>query len=85
MSAGKDTKSQQEKIKEFESQALPSNENEYRDITDTLTSPSKIQLPKTEEPVCDYCNEKAVKTVHSFADKDGTPTNNYYCEKHDRA
>jgi hypothetical protein len=28
----------------------------------------------TEEPKCDYCGEKAVKTVHSFAEKDGTPT-----------
>ena len=25
-----------------------------------------------EEPKCDYCGEKAVKAVHSFADKDGT-------------
>jgi hypothetical protein len=33
-----------------------------------------------EEPKCDYCDEKAVKTVHSYADKDGTPTDHYYCE-----
>jgi hypothetical protein len=37
-----------------------------------------------EEPKCDYCGEKAVKTVHSFADKDGTSTDRYYCELHDR-
>jgi hypothetical protein len=37
-----------------------------------------------EEPKCDYCSEKAVKTVHSFANKDGTPTDQYYCEQHDR-
>jgi hypothetical protein len=24
-----------------------------------------------QEPQCDYCGEKAVKTVHSYADKDG--------------
>ncbi len=37
-----------------------------------------------QEPQCDYCGEKAVKTVHSYADKDGTPTDHYYCEKHDK-
>lgn len=36
------------------------------------------------EQKCDYCGEKAIKTVHSFADKDGTPTDHYYCELHDR-
>ena len=36
-----------------------------------------------EDPKCDYCGEKAVKAVHSFGDKDGTPTDHYYCEKHD--
>ena len=30
-----------------------------------------------EEPKCDYCAEKAVKTVHAYADKDGTPTDIY--------
>ena len=35
-----------------------------------------------EEPKCDYCAEKAVKT--DYADKDGTPTDHYYCEKHDK-
>ena len=38
-----------------------------------------------QEPKCDYCVEKAVTIVHSYADKDGTPTDHYYCEKHDRA
>ena len=37
-----------------------------------------------QEPQCDYCGEKAVKTVHSYADKDGTPTDHYYCEKRDK-
>ena len=37
-----------------------------------------------EEPKCDYCDEKAVKTVHSYADKNGTPTDHNYCEKHDK-
>ena len=37
-----------------------------------------------EEPKCDYCREKAVKTVHSYADMDGTPTDHYYNEKHDK-
>ena len=37
-----------------------------------------------EEQKCDYCDDKAVKTVHSFADKDGTVTDHYYCEQHDR-
>jgi hypothetical protein len=37
-----------------------------------------------EEPKCDYCGEKAVKTVHSFADKEGTTTDHYYYEKHDK-
>ena len=37
-----------------------------------------------QEPQCDYCGEKAVKTVHSYADKDGSPTDHYYCEKHDK-
>jgi hypothetical protein len=36
-----------------------------------------------EEPQRDYCGDKAVKTVHSYADKDGTPTDHHYCEKHD--
>jgi hypothetical protein len=33
---------------------------------------------------CDYCGEKAVKTVHSYADKDGSPTDHYYYETHDK-
>ena len=37
-----------------------------------------------QEPQCDYCGEKAVKTVHNYADKDGTPTDHYNCEKHDK-
>jgi hypothetical protein len=37
-----------------------------------------------EEQKCDYCGETAVKTVHSFTDKDGTATDHYYCEQHDR-
>ena len=33
---------------------------------------------------CDYCGVKAVKTVHSYADKDGTTTDHYFCEQHDK-
>ena len=44
MSAGKDIKKEQAKIEGIESKALPFNENEYQDITDTLVKPSKIQL-----------------------------------------
>ena len=46
MSAGKDIKREQAKIEGIESKALPFNENEYQDITDTLINASKIQLPK---------------------------------------
>ena len=31
-----------------------------------------------QEPQCDYCGEKAVKTVHGYADNDGTPTDHYF-------
>ena len=34
-----------------------------------------------EEP---KCGEKAIKTVHSYANKDGTITDHYYCEEHDK-
>ena len=37
-----------------------------------------------QEPQCDYCGEKTVKTVHNYSDKDGTSTEHYYCEKHDK-
>ena len=37
-----------------------------------------------QEPQCDYCGEKAVKTVHSYADNHATTTDHYYCEKHDK-
>ena len=46
MSAGKEINKEKVKIEGIESKALPFNENEYQDITDTLTNPSKIQLPK---------------------------------------
>ena len=46
MPAGKDIKREQTKIEGIESKALPFNENEYQDISDTLINPSKIQLPK---------------------------------------
>ena len=46
MPTGKDLKREQAKIEGIESKALPFNENEYQDITDTLVNPSKIQLPK---------------------------------------
>ena len=46
MPARKDIKREQAKIEGIESKALPFNENEYQDITDTLINPSKIQLPK---------------------------------------
>jgi hypothetical protein len=42
MPAGKDIEREQG----IESKALPFNENEYQDISDTLINPSKIQLPK---------------------------------------
>jgi len=47
MSAREDIKNEQAKIEGIESRALPFNENEYQDISDTLVTPSKIQLPKT--------------------------------------
>ena len=38
-----------------------------------------------QEPQCNYCGEKAVKTVDSDADKDlELATDHYYCEKHDK-
>lgn len=46
MSAGKGNKREQAKIDGIESKALPLNEGEYQEITDTLVRPAKIQLPK---------------------------------------
>jgi len=46
MPAEKDITREQAKIDGSESKALPFNENEYQDISDTLINPSKIQLPK---------------------------------------
>lgn len=44
MSIGNDLEVQK-KIEPFESESLPSDENEYQDIAKTLVNPSKIQLP----------------------------------------
>ena len=60
MSAGKEIKKEQAKIEGIESKALPFNENEYQDITDTLVNPSKIQLQKNQLYKCNrfirYCS-----------------------------
>lgn len=44
MSDGKENNKEQTKIEGIESKALPFNENEYQEITDTLINPSKLQL-----------------------------------------
>ena len=50
MSTNEDVKEEQAKIKAVEDNILPLNENEYRDIANTLANPSKPAQPTDDEP-----------------------------------